>query len=112
MNLTTVEKNGVIIITLDGAILGGPEASALNTELHRMIAAGSLRAVIDLSGVSLMNSSGLGMLISSYTALKNAGGELRLAGANEKIRTLLTIAKLQGIFRSLPTVEEAVVSFD
>ena len=111
MTLTSTDQDGIVIITLDGAILGGPEATALNNELHKMIAAGTLRAVIDLAGVSLMNSSGLGMLISSYTALKNAGGELRLAGASEKIRSLLTIAKLQGIFRSLPTVEEAVASF-
>jgi anti-sigma B factor antagonist len=111
MNFTSTEKEGVVVISLTGAILGGPEAAALNNELHGLIDAGRKHAVIDLAGVSLMNSSGLGMLISSYTSLKHAGGELRLSGVNENIRTLLAIAKLQGIFRTLPTVDEAVASF-
>ncbi len=108
MQFTSTETGGVVVMSLDGAVLGGPEAAALKSELRHMIEAGKLKAVIDLSRVTLMNSTGLGLLIGSYTSLRNAGGELALAGANENIRKLLDIARLHTVFRSYPGVSEAV----
>jgi anti-sigma B factor antagonist len=58
-----------------------------------------------------MNSSGLGMLISGFTSVKNAGGALKLANATEKINSLLVITKLITIFDHYESVEEAVNSF-
>jgi anti-sigma B factor antagonist len=58
-----------------------------------------------------MNSSGLGMLISGYTTMKNGGGSLKLANATDKINSLLVITKLITIFENFDSVEEAVNSF-
>jgi len=110
MNYSVKDDRGVTVITLDGSILGGPEANTLNNELHRLIGVGKKSVVIDLAGVSLMNSTGLGLLIGGYTALKNAGGAFALSGANENIQNLIRITKLQTIFRSFPTLGEAVAS--
>ena len=111
MHLPSAEIDGVTVITLDGAILGGPEAGALNDEVHRLIDQGKLKVVVDLSRVTLMNSSGLGMLIGGYTTLKNAGGDLKLAHLNQNLQHLSTISKLQSIFAPYETVDEAVASF-
>ncbi len=111
MKVETTERSGIVILRLDGAILGGPEATSLNQEFHRLIDAGQTKVVVDLGGVTLMNSSGLGMLIGGYTTLKNAGGELRLAGANDNIRNLISITKLNTIFQTCATVDDAVDSF-
>ena len=59
-----------------------------------------------------MNSSGLGMLISGYTTIKNGGGTLKLANATEKIESLLVITKLMSVFEHFSSVEEAVKSFE
>lgn len=59
-----------------------------------------------------MNSSGLGMLISGFTTIKNAGGSLKLANATEKINSLLVITKLITIFENFNSIDEAVKSFE
>ena len=110
MNYSVKEDRGVVIMTIEGSILGGPEANTVNNELHRFISQGKKSVVIDLSGVSLMNSTGLGLLIGGNTTLKNAGGTLVLTGANENIQNLIRITKLQAVFRSYPTLEQAIAS--
>ncbi len=67
--------------------------------------------VVDLGSVKFMNSSGLGMLISGFTTMKNGGGSLNLANATEKINSLLVITKLITIFENFNSVDEAVKSF-
>lgn len=111
MNIPSSEHNGITVLALDGAILGGPEAGALNEELHRLIDAGKHNVVIDLGKVALMNSSGLGMLIGAYTTVKNNGGDLKLAALNENVRKLIEMTKLHTIFTPYDGVEEAVASF-
>jgi anti-sigma B factor antagonist len=58
-----------------------------------------------------MNSSGLGMLISGFTTIKNGGGSFKLANATDKINSLLVITKLITIFEHYTSVDEAVQSF-
>lgn len=111
MHIPSTDQNGVTILALQGAILGGPEANALNDELHRLIDKGRKHVVIDLSRVTLMNSSGLGMLIGGYTTMKSNGGELKLAQLNENVRKLIEITKLQTIFASYDSVDDAVADF-
>jgi anti-sigma B factor antagonist len=108
---TTEREGGIVVVRLTGAILGGAEAGALNRELHRLIDAGSLRIVVDLAGVTHMNSSGLGMLIGGYTTMRNNGGELRLACMNERLRALIEITKLHTVLTAHASVDEAVAAF-
>jgi anti-sigma B factor antagonist len=111
MTLTTVTRGEVTVIVLTGNLMGGPDASALNATLHELVDAGTRRVVLDLAGVQFMNSSGLGLLIGGASLLKNAGGALKIAGASEKILTLIRITKLGGIFETYPGVEDAAASF-
>ena len=85
MQIPAAEINGVTILALEGAILGGPEANALNEELHRLLDDGKTRIVISLEKVTHMNSSGLGVLIGGYTTMKHNGGELKLAVLSETL---------------------------
>jgi len=67
--------------------------------------------VIDLSKVGFVNSSGLGILISGLTTMRNGGGDLKLASISSKVEGLLSITKLNQIFEQHPSVEEALNSF-
>jgi anti-sigma B factor antagonist len=111
MIIPSSEHNGVVVLALQGAILGGPEASALNEELHRLIDNGRTHVVLDLASVTLMNSSGLGMLIGGYTTMKNNGGEMKVAAVTDSVHKLLVITKLHTVFSPYATVDEAVASF-
>ncbi len=111
MKMTDREQDGVVILEPKGKIMGGPDASLLHDKLHDVIEHGKRKVVIDLAQVDWMNSTGLGILISSYTTLRNHGGELKLANVTDKIQSLLTITKLVTVFDAHDSVDEAIKAF-
>ena len=112
MKLSAREQDGVVVLEPRGKIMGGPDASLLHEKLHEYIEQDKKRIIIDLSGVDWMNSTGLGILISGFTTLRNHKGELKLANVTDKIQSLLTITKLVTVFESHDSVENAIKSFD
>lgn len=108
MKIRTEEKYNAVVVELKGNVMGGPEAQEFNSLLHKLLDEGKNNVIVDLSDVKFMNSSGLGMLISGYTTMKNGNGQLVLARATEKINSLLVITKLITIFENFDSVEEAV----
>ena len=111
MDFKIKHDKGITIISLNGPVVGGPDATELNRQIHGLIGQGEKRFVLDLGGVDLMNSSGLGMLIGGLTTVKNAGGDLKLANASSKILSLFTVTKLSKVFDHRKSVKEAVESF-
>jgi anti-sigma B factor antagonist len=110
MQLTNREQGGVIILEPKGKIMGGPDATLLHDKLHEMIESGKKKVVIDLAKVDWMNSTGLGILISSYITLRNNEGELKLANVTDKIQSLLTITKLVSVFDTYDSVDQAIAA--
>jgi len=111
MKLSHREQAGIAILEPKGKIMGGPDATALHDQLHEFIKQGKLKVIIDLKDVDWMNSTGLGILISGLTTLRNNKGDLKLANVTDKIQSLLTITKLITVFEAHDTVEAAVQSF-
>lgn len=111
MQLSVSEQNGTAVISLEGSVLGGPDALQLNEKLHELGERGITKVILDLSGVNVMNSSGLGMLIGGLTAMRNMGGDLKIVNASPKVEGLLTVAKLQSVFPNYSSIEEARKSF-
>ncbi len=111
MKIKTNEKYSAVIIELKGNVMGGEDSQKFSKLLHDLLDEGKKNVIIDLSKVKFMNSSGLGMLISGYTTIKNGGGKFVLAGATEKINSLLVITKLITIFENYEDVEKALKAF-
>ncbi len=111
MNVREREVDGVLVLELSGDMMGGPEAQALNEELRKHAEAGKKYVVIDLGGVKLINSSGLGLLIAGLTVVRNREGDVRLANLSTKVEKLLQVTKLNKVFRTFPSVEDAVQSY-
>jgi anti-sigma B factor antagonist len=111
MKSSVSEQGNVTVIHLEGNLMGGPDATALNSKLHELVEAKKKQVVVDLKAVEFINSSGLGLLIGGASLLKNAGGGLKLACASEKIIALIKITRLGPVFESFPTVDDAVTSF-
>jgi len=82
----------------------------LNDEVHKMISGGSKKFVLNMEAVEHINSSGLGILIASLNAVRQVGGSLMIANARPKVLELLKITKLNQIFESFGSVDEAVKS--
>lgn len=111
MELIQKEIGSVVVLELVGKVIGGPDAMMLNDKLHELVEQGRVHVVADLSQVNWMNSSGLGILISGLTTMRNAGGDLKLANVTERIQSLLMITKLKTVFETHESVDKAVASF-
>lgn len=112
MNYNVDERYNAVVLQLKGNVMGGPDGAKLHDQLHEMKEAGKKNVVVDLSKVKFMNSSGLGMLISGMTTMRNAGGDLRLARVADRIQSLLVITKLITVFKHFDSVDEAIESFE
>jgi len=111
MQFTMKEKNGVIVLTIEGKMVGGPDATLLSEKLHELIEKGQKRFVVDMSHVDWMNSSGLGILIGGLTTVRNHGGDFKLCRLGKKPRELLEITKLDRVFSIHDTEETAIADF-
>lgn len=111
MKYKSKDVKGVTVIELAGNVMGGPDASALNDQLHKLMEENKKRVVIDLHDVKFINSSGLGMLIGGMHTMRNGGGEMKLARASKKIESLLEMTKLDRVFDIHKSVNDAVTSF-
>ena len=111
MKLTTREVAGVTILDLSGKITLGEGGATLRDEVRKLVSEGKKKIVLNLGEVNYIDSSGLGELVSAYTAVKNAGGELKLLNLTSKVRDLLVIAKLVTVFDVKDDEASAVSAF-
>ena len=112
MEIREVKEDPAIVLTLETLYVGASEAGMIMDKIHELREKGEARVVIDLSWVQTMNSSGLGALISGLNMMRQAGGDLKLTGVNDKVDKLLVITKLHSVFESFTSVKEAVASFN
>lgn len=101
----------VNVVFLEGSLKGGSEVTKLHGAIKGCLDRKTDKIIIDLKDVHWMGSVGIGILICCLTAVKNAGGDMKLSGLNGKIYELLRITKLEKIFDIYPDVEKAVESF-
>ena len=111
MDYSVSEQDDIVIISLNGKIMGGPEATEINDKFNQLIDTKKLKIIIDLNNVEWMNSSGLGILIGAVSLFRNNNGQLRIINVSERIQNLLKITKLAGIFETSSSLEEALSSF-
>ncbi|MDD3732521.1 MAG: STAS domain-containing protein [candidate division Zixibacteria bacterium] len=103
-------ENDIVVLDVSGKIMGGEETTMFHGKIHEYITLNKKKFVIDLAKVDWMNSIGLGMLISAFTTVKNAGGRLVLANIT-KIESVLTITRLITVFEHYDSRKEALKSF-
>ena len=108
----TVRKDasGVVVVGVDGQLIVGNRHELKQLVLDAT-AKGSTRVLVDFSNTGYIDSSGLGVLVSLSKKLREDGGELRLAGLNEDLRTLFELTKLDTLFAIAESPEDALVQF-
>ena len=111
MEFSVHEKDDVVILVIDGEMVGGPDATVLADKIRDLIEEGKNRIVVDMEKVNFMNSSGLGILIGSLTTVRNNGGDLRLFHLSNKLREVLRITKLHSVFEVFEDEGKAIGSF-
>ncbi len=95
-----VEKRGhdITIITPHGKIVSGEKVMALKETIQKLVAEGNKKIIINFEDVPFMDSTGLGVLIASYTTMQKESGHMKLIKVTDRIKDLLTITKLVTLF--------------
>ncbi|CDM66889.1 STAS domain-containing protein [Pyrinomonas methylaliphatogenes] len=111
--LTIKERQAgdVTILDLTGKITIGEGSVALRSAIRRLLAEGKKKILLNLGGVSYVDSSGIGELVSSYTAVNKENGQLKLLNLTQKIQDLLAITKLLTVFDVYDDEAAALESF-
>lgn len=100
-------EDDFLVVSLSGDLIGEENGPEIITELENFNADGNLKVIINISDVRYINSSGIGVLITLLTKVRNKGGELCLINPSESVQKLLIITKLQAIFKVFSTNSEA-----
>ena len=86
-------------------------AHALKEAISEAVKEGPRHIVIDMEGVSFVDSTGLGSVIAALKQVRGNQGELRLAAPNQQVRVVLELTTLDRVFPYYATVEEALTGF-
>ncbi len=107
----TRKVGNVTVVDLDGRITLGESTGTLRNTLRSLLDAGDKRLLLNMHGVSYVDSAGLGELVSAYTTATNAGGVLKLVNVQDKLNSLMQVTKLFTIFPIFDNEKTAVESF-
>jgi len=105
------EREGIIILDLEGRITAGEEAGLLRETLRRLAETGRRGVILNLAGVDYIDSTGLGALVMGYTTLRKAGGTLKLLNLSRRNIELIVFTKLETVFEIFDDELDAVNSF-
>jgi anti-sigma B factor antagonist len=110
MSFQTSDTNGVVLVEVDGELIVG-NREAFKKIVIDQLDDGGRKFLIDFAESSYIDSSGLGALVSLSKRIREEGGELRLAGLNDDLRTLFELTKLNTLFQILDSRELALADF-
>lgn len=102
---------GVTALAITGAIHCGSECGRLEHEVDKLIEDKQTHLILDLTGVTTMDSAAIGAVVRCFRKLKGLGGDLRLSCAPPVIERSLEQTKVNKIVRTFPTTAEAASDF-
>lgn len=107
LTYSTQKDEKAYYLLIQGDLIGDEVGPKLVEVVSDAIQEGAKTFIIDLSEVRYISSSGIGLLITMLTKMRNVGGEVYLTSPSEHVKKLLIITKLNNIFTVFDSVEEA-----
>jgi anti-sigma B factor antagonist len=104
-------EGDVTVLDLKGRIRISGGTLALHRSIRCLVDEGKTKILLDLTGVTQIDSTGLGELISSQVTLSNKSGEIKLVHLTERVRDLMTISKVLTVFDVYDNEPDALASF-
>jgi anti-sigma B factor antagonist len=111
LNIRERQAGDVTVLDLEGKITIGEGNVSLRTAVRNLAEQGKKKILLNLGGVSYMDSSGIGELVSSHTTITGKEGQLKLLKLQAKIKDLLAITKLLTVFDVYEDESQALNSF-
>ncbi|MCS7044649.1 MAG: STAS domain-containing protein [Bryobacteraceae bacterium] len=111
LKLTTRQVGDVTVVDAAGRITLGEGSSAFRDTIKELVNKGQKKILVNLGEVTYIDSSGIGELVSGYTTVSNAGGQLKLLNLTKRVHDLLQITKLYTVFEVFDDEAKALASF-
>ncbi len=111
LNITERQAGDITILDMNGKVTIGEGSIALRTTIRRLLGEGKKKILLNLGSVGYIDSSGIGELVSSFTAVNKEEGKLKLLNLTQKIQDLLAITKLLTVFDVYETESDALGSY-
>jgi anti-sigma B factor antagonist len=111
--LSIVERaaEAVTVLTLTGEITLDDGDLAFRKKIHELVDRGRTKIVLDLGGVTYIDSSGVGMMAAKLKTVQEAGGSLKIVHLTNRSQRLFGMLKLLTAFETFPDEESAIQSF-
>jgi anti-sigma B factor antagonist len=101
----------ITVLDLNGKLVLGDGDTLLKDKIHSLVFQNRKQIVLNMGGISYVDSSGLGALVASSVTAKNNGGRIKLVALTKRLHDLLVISKLVNVFETFDSETEAVNSF-
>ena len=102
----------VVILDLSGPItLARGDDRLLKDQINSLVHQGHKNILVNMGGVTTVDSAGLGELVAAYTTVTKAGGSMKLLNLTKKLHDLLAITKLLTIFDTYDSEQDALKQF-
>jgi anti-sigma B factor antagonist len=111
MEFTIEKKGNYTLYILSGRLLGEIDGQALKDSIAQSIENGEKYFILNMSGLEYMNSTGVGILVTLLTKARHADGELVLLAPSSNVSTVLTMTRLNTIFKIFNAENEAITAF-
>jgi len=98
MKASNRQVDGVAVVDMSGRITLGEGSVVLRDTIRDLVGKGQKKILLNLGDVTYIDSSGIGELVSAFTAVRREGGELKLLNLTKKVHDLLQITKLYTVF--------------
>jgi anti-sigma B factor antagonist len=108
----TAKQADVATIRLEGSIRMGEKVDKLRAAVEDNLDKGSVRLILDMSAVTALDSSGIGIMVRCLTMAKQKGGNIKLAGVPEKSIQSMTTTGVLKLFETFPDAASAAKSFE
>ena len=98
---------GIVVLELSGRIVLGNDAKTVEWKVDELLKENCKRVIFDLSRVTILDSTGVGIVVMCFARIKKAGGALRIAGANGTVEHTLRMTNVDRLIALDPTVAAA-----
>jgi anti-sigma B factor antagonist len=111
MKTSNRQVDGITVVDMSGRITLGEGSVVLRDTVRDLVGKGQKKILLNLGDVTYIDSSGIGELVSAFTAVRREGGELKLLNLTKKVHDLLQITKLYTVFDIKDDEAAAIKSF-
>ncbi len=111
MQIAEREREGIVIVDCAGQLVAGETTGAVRERLSQLVGAGSIQLILNLGGVTYIDSSGLGALVMCFSTARRAGGTMKLLNLSRRSIELIVLTRLEMVFEVFDEEQSAVNSF-